>query len=86
MDMKAFDIMNKAGVKIIPLLTNNFDKGSFRGDVVHRILNDPAKRERLINDIINLLDKYKMDGINIDFEELQEKKNETLVLFQKSLV
>ena len=35
-DTKALDIMNKAGVKVLPLLTNNY-KEVFRGDVVHRI-------------------------------------------------
>ena len=83
-DNKALDIMNKAGVKIVPLLTNNYNE-TFHGDAVHRILNDPKKRDRLIHDIVRLLVKNNFDGINIDFEELQEKKNETLVLFQKQL-
>lgn len=83
-DQKGLDIMNKSGVKIVPLLTNNYNS-VFRGDVVHRILNDPKKRERFINDIVQLLEKNHFDGVNIDFEELQEKKNETLVMFQKSL-
>lgn len=83
-DQKALDIMVKAGVKVLPLLTNNF-KSVFRGDVVHRILNNPEKRDRLIQDIIKYLEFYKLDGINIDFEDLQEKKNEVLVQFQKSL-
>jgi cellulose synthase/poly-beta-1,6-N-acetylglucosamine synthase-like glycosyltransferase/spore germination protein YaaH/peptidoglycan/xylan/chitin deacetylase (PgdA/CDA1 family) len=83
-DQKALDIMNKSGVKVLPLLSNNF-KSVFRGDVVHRILNNPEKRNRLINDIIKNLELYKLDGINIDFEDLQEKKNEVLVQFQKAL-
>ena len=83
-DIKALDIMSKSGVKVVPLLTNNF-KSVFRGDVVHRILNSPEKRNRLIQDIISNLELYKLDGINIDFEDLQEKKNETLVQFQKVL-
>ena len=83
-DQKALDIMNKADVKIVPLLTNNY-KEVFRGDAVHRILNDLKKRERLINDIVTTLKKYDLDGINVDFEELEEKKNETLVSFQKEL-
>ena len=83
-DQKALDIMAKSGVKVLPLLTNNF-KSVFRGDVVHRILNNPEKRDRLIHDIIKYLEKYKLDGINIDFEDLQEKKNEILVQFQKAL-
>src|SRR5450432_295406 len=83
-DKKALDIMNKSGVKVLPLLTNNIGQ-VFRGDVIHRILNDPKKRTRLIDDIIKYLELYQLDGINIDFEELQEKKNEVLVQFQKSL-
>ncbi|HEY4156342.1 MAG TPA: glycosyl hydrolase family 18 protein, partial [Puia sp.] len=83
-DKKALDIMNKSGVKIVPMLTNNFNQ-VFRGDVVHRILGNQDKRERLINDILRNLEKYKLDGINIDFEDLQEKKNEVLVSFQKEL-
>ncbi len=83
-DKKALDIMAKAGVKVLPLLTNNF-KSVFRGDVVHRILNNPEKRDRLIQDIIKYLEIYKLDGINIDFEDLQEKRNEVLVQFQRSL-
>ena len=83
-DQKALDIMAKAGVKVLPLLSNNF-KNQFRGDVVHRILTNPEKRDRLIQDILKYLDKYKLDGVNIDFEDLVEKKNELLVQFQKSL-
>src|SRR5450432_2270222 len=41
-DQKALDIMNKSGVKVLPLLTNNIGQ-VFRGDVIHRILNDPKK-------------------------------------------
>ena len=83
-DTAALNVMAKSGVKVLPLLTNNI--GSvFRGDVVHRILNNPEKRDRLINDIIKYLELYKLDGINIDFEDLQEKRNEVLVQFQKAL-
>ncbi|HTQ28982.1 MAG TPA: polysaccharide deacetylase family protein [Puia sp.] len=83
-DQKALDLMNKTGVKIIPLLTNNVQQ-VFRGDIVHRILHDPVKKNRLINDILNVLVKNGFDGINIDLEELTEKNNETLVSFQKAL-
>ncbi len=83
-DSKALDIMNKAGVKVLPLLTNNYN-AVFHGDAVHRILSDPKKRTKLIDDILAALKKNNFDGINIDFEELEEKKNETLVQFQKQL-
>jgi len=83
-DSKAYDIMNRAGVKILPVLSNNY-KEVFRGDAVHRIITDPVKRERLINDVIKVLKANNLAGVNIDFEELQEKNNETLVSFQKEV-
>ena len=83
-DTAALNVMNKASVKVLPMLTNNF-KEIFRGDVVHRIFTDKAKKDRLINDIIKALKKDSLDGINIDFEELKEPKSETFVLFQKEL-
>ncbi|HEX4851313.1 MAG TPA: glycosyl hydrolase family 18 protein, partial [Puia sp.] len=83
-DTKALDIMNKSGVKVIPLLTNNY-REIFRGEAVHRILTDSGKRKKLIQDIIQVLVKYNLDGVNIDFEELKEKDNGTLVSFQKEL-
>lgn len=83
-DSKAYDIMIRAGVKIIPILSNNY-KEVFHGDAVHRIITTPAKRERLISDVIKVLEDNKLAGVNIDFEELQEQKNETLVSFQKEI-
>jgi poly-beta-1,6 N-acetyl-D-glucosamine synthase len=83
-DQQAVDLMKRSEVKIVPLLTNAIGE-VFHGDIVHRIINDPKKKERLINDVIKLLQKNNFAGINIDFEELKEAKNETLVAFQKEL-
>ena len=83
-DPRAWDVMKKSGVKIMPILSNNY-KEVFRGDAVHRIINDPVKKERLINDVIRILQKNDFIGVNVDFEELQEKKNENLVQFQKDI-
>ncbi len=52
---------------------------------MHRIINDPAKKQRLIDDVIKILEKDDFIGVNVDFEELQEKTNEKLVEFQKDL-
>jgi spore germination protein YaaH len=74
-DDRAWKVMKNSGVKIMPILSNNY-KEVFRGDAVHRIINDPVKKERLINDLIKILEKNDFIGVNVDFEELQEKKNE----------
>ncbi|HEY4110678.1 polysaccharide deacetylase family protein [Puia sp.] len=83
-DARAWGVMKKSGVKILPILSNNY-KELFRGDAVHRIINDPVKKQRLINDLIRILEKDNFVGVNVDFEELEEKSNEKLVEFQKDL-
>ncbi len=83
-DKKALDLMKSAHVEIMPILSNNY-KQVFMGETVHRILTTPAKKEKLINDIVALLKKYDFAGINVDLEELVETDNTLLVSFQKEL-
>jgi cellulose synthase/poly-beta-1,6-N-acetylglucosamine synthase-like glycosyltransferase/spore germination protein YaaH/peptidoglycan/xylan/chitin deacetylase (PgdA/CDA1 family) len=83
-DPRAWAVMKRSGVKILPILSNNY-KEVFRGDAVRRIIADPVKKQRLINDVIKILEKDDFIGVNVDFEELDEKNNEDLVSFQKDL-
>jgi cellulose synthase/poly-beta-1,6-N-acetylglucosamine synthase-like glycosyltransferase/spore germination protein YaaH/peptidoglycan/xylan/chitin deacetylase (PgdA/CDA1 family) len=83
-DPRAWGVMKRSGVKILPILSNNY-KGDFHGEGVHRIINDPVKEQRLINDVIKILEQDHFVGVNVDFEELQEKTNDKLVDFQQNL-
>jgi cellulose synthase/poly-beta-1,6-N-acetylglucosamine synthase-like glycosyltransferase/spore germination protein YaaH/peptidoglycan/xylan/chitin deacetylase (PgdA/CDA1 family) len=83
-DKRALALMKAARVEIMPILSNNY-KSVFRGDAVHRILANPFKKQRLINDIIRLLKEYDFAGINVDLEELQETSDEPLIEFQREL-
>jgi len=83
-DKRGFDVIKASGVRVMPMMTNNV-KSVFRGDVVHRIINDPVKKKKLINDLVKLIKQNGFVGINIDFEELIETKNEVLTKFQKEL-
>lgn len=53
------------GYKVWAMVSNN----SMR-ETTSKILNDYAKREELIEKIVNLAVKYKVDGINVDFENM----------------
>lgn len=83
-DKNALNLMKAAGIKIMPMLTNNF-KQTWHGEVVHRIINDAAKKTKLINDLIQACKTNGFAGVNIDFEALIEDKNEVLAAFQKEL-
>ncbi|TWI85488.1 poly-beta-1,6 N-acetyl-D-glucosamine synthase [Lacibacter cauensis] len=87
-DYSALKLMQQAHVKIIPLINNTNDQkgeGVFDGDLLHRILTDRKKRERLINDIVKYCRQYNLQGINIDFEEYKEVSDMIAVSFQKEL-
>jgi len=83
-DPQALAIMQKSGVNIMPMLSNVFHE-VFRGDAVHRIITNPAKKEKLLNDLIRILKQHHFIGVNVDLEDLVEKTDEPLVLFQKEL-
>ena len=87
-DPVALKLMKKHHVKIVPLLNNidaSKENGDFDGALLHRILNSPLKRKLLINDIVKYLKLYDLQGINIDFEELKESSDASLITFQKEL-
>ncbi len=83
-DQRAFRIIKLSGVKVVPMLSNAW-ADSFSGAALHRIINNPAKRARLINDVTKLLKANNFQGINIDFEELKEESDEAIDGFMKDL-
>ena len=80
----ALNTIRKAGIKVMPMLSNNYN-GDFNGNVIHHIPSNTTKRQQLINDLVMILQKA-FDGVNIDFEDLKERKNEVLNFFSKTTV
>lgn len=59
------------GYKIWTMVSNNSMK-----DTTSEIINDYKLREQFINNILNVVIKYDLDGINLDFENIyQTDKN-----------
>lgn len=83
-DIRGQEIIKASGVPVVAVLSN-FSGEDFDGAPLHRIFADPAKKERLIRDIIAELQRNHFAGVNIDFEELQESSDEPLVNFMKEL-
>lgn len=78
--------MRQKGLRILPILTNyNSAKRAFDGTLLHGILHDMQKQKAFIAQIVGTLQSYHLQGINIDFEELNEPTNEPLTNFQKNL-
>lgn len=41
-------------------------------DTTSKILNDYEKREAMIENLMNLVEEYNLDGVNVDFENMNE--------------
>lgn len=64
------DWAHSNGYKVWPMLQN---AGNGMLNVTSNIMNDYNKRQKLINQIVNYCVKYKLDGINIDFENMKKE-------------
>ncbi|MCG2781426.1 MAG: polysaccharide deacetylase family protein [Weeksellaceae bacterium] len=81
--------MKHYGLSIQPIL-NNFisvpgKQGKFNADLLHTVLHDQKIQNQLISQIIATLKANKLQGINIDFEEMNENSDEYLNAFMKNL-
>ena len=83
-DIRGQEIIKASGVPVVAVISN-FSGTDFDGRSLHRIFSDPVKKERLIQDIIRIVRQNHFAGVNIDFEELKEDNDETLVSFMKEL-
>jgi Glycosyltransferases, probably involved in cell wall biogenesis len=83
-DVQGYKLMKKSGVPIMPILSNNFDR-EFRPEAIGRILHNEKKKKKIIQEVLKQCLKNKFIGINIDFEGLNESKNEYLLNFVKEM-
>lgn len=83
-DNDALQLMRKARVAIVPILTNVVSS-DFDGKLLYRILSDPRKRNKFLQDIVNTIEKNKLSGVNLDFEELTENSLPLLKQFHEEL-
>lgn len=80
-DHKYVEWAHSNGYKVWGLITNSFNK-----DLTHAILNDSDVRESIIKQMLIYAELYKLDGINIDFENIYEKDRDMLTQFVREMV
>ena len=68
------------GYKIWPMFSNA-EAASKSLSITSDIMNDYQKRQKLIENIVNACVKYKIDGINVDFENMKQQDKEVYSRF-----
>ncbi|TYQ15083.1 UNVERIFIED_CONTAM: putative glycosyl hydrolase [Acetivibrio alkalicellulosi] len=69
------------GYKVWALLSNDFQDP----DMTSKFLNNTESRENLIKQILAYSALYKLDGINIDFENFYERDRDAFTQFMREL-
>lgn len=69
------------GYKVWGLVNNSFDP-----DITHEILNNSTTREKIINELLEIYEKYQLEGINLDFENIYLKDKDAYVQFVRELI
>lgn len=82
-----YDNAEDGGAEYIEWAHNNnyqvwamFSNNSLK-DTTSQILNDYEKRETMIENLMNLVEKYNLDGVNVDFENMNESDKDVYSRF-----
>lgn len=73
------------GYKVWPIITNGIDSVSYSPTDTSLLMNSESARENLIKNILNILERDKLDGINIDFENMKVDDRDLYTEFIREL-
>lgn len=79
-DKKYIDWAHNNGYQVWGLFSNSFDK-----DLTNKVLNNTDTRQKVISQMLIYASLYKLDGINIDFENVYLKDKNILTQFIREL-
>jgi spore germination protein YaaH len=71
----------KNGIAILPLVSN----GEFSREIAHSVLNDPAKRKKVVDQLLAIIQAWKCPGINIDIENVAPADRRAFSAFMQEL-
>lgn len=61
------------------------ENGQFNNEQISRVLNDPAKRQRLIQEIMAELSAEALAGVDLDFEYIKKEDSQSYIDFAAAL-
>lgn len=73
------------GYKVWPIITNGIDSVNYSSQDTSLLMNSESARENLIRNILNVLERDNLDGINIDFESMRTDDKDMYTQFIREL-
>ncbi|MBM7855921.1 spore germination protein YaaH [Desulfohalotomaculum tongense] len=67
------------------LVVHNMVNNKIDSELVHQVLNSAAKRKKLVQNILQLIEKHNFAGVNIDFEAVKPGDSQKYNIFLKEL-
>ena len=71
---------HKNGKEVWPMFGNRFD-----AETTHAVLADAGKRREIVHTIASYVDRYELDGINVDFEGFSVRDRDSFTALIKEL-
>ncbi len=79
-DRSLVEVAHSAGVLVMPSITNGFDP-----DRTGYVFNNAQRRAQFVQRILDEVDEYDLDGIDIDFEAMPDSQREEFTAFIREL-
>lgn len=87
-DQTIIDLAHQNKVKVLAVVANMPDyeeNGDWDARRVDRVISTPKARSKHISDLLTLIEKNNLDGIDIDYENLRASQKENFSLFIEEL-
>ncbi|MGV3465744.1 MAG: LysM peptidoglycan-binding domain-containing protein [Heyndrickxia sp.] len=72
-DQTFIDEMHRQGLKVVPYISNNWDRAIGRAGL--------ANRQNLVKELVDSINKFHLDGVDVDIEGLTEADRTTFTEF-----
>ena len=76
---------HRNGIEVWPAIMDMFEGGNFSNEVAQLVLLDAEIRDHVIAQLMQLIETYNLDGINIDYEQVRAPESEHWIQFLREL-
>lgn len=84
LEPRLLELAREHGVKVMPQIKNlDRSRGLFSREIAHAIFNDPAKRARVIEQMVEISRRYDLHGMQVDIEAIHVEDRDALTRFYR---